>query len=105
MMKKNALLFIATLSLASCGTISSASLSNEGPSFIGKTDATLFSEKGTPARQVVSPSGATIYVYETHNLIGATFCEGSFYVRDGVVVGFTAHGEGITCSGTAGDTQ
>ncbi|MDR3424660.1 MAG: hypothetical protein P4M13_06220 [Alphaproteobacteria bacterium] len=104
-MRKIVLAVIVATVLSGCGTISSASLSNGGPDFIGKTAGELFAEKGTPARQVTSPTGATIYVYEAHNLIGANFCEGSFYVRDGVVVGFVAQGQGITCGASAGNLQ
>jgi hypothetical protein len=91
--------------LAGCGTIGSASLSSEGPSYVGRPVEALFAEKGTPLRQVTSPGGATIYVYEAHNLYGATFCEGSFFVRDKVVVGFSARGPAPTCAGTAGNIQ
>jgi hypothetical protein len=104
-MKKIILACTTIIVLAGCGTISSASLSNSGPDFIGKSAGELFAEKGTPSRQVTSPTGATIYVYEAHNLIGANFCEGSFYVRGGQVVGFVAQGQGITCGASAGDLQ
>jgi hypothetical protein len=67
--------------------------------------STLFAEKGAPERQLTSPTGAVIYVYETHNLLGAKFCDGSFFVREGTVVGFVARGQGITCGGTAGNVQ
>ena len=91
--------------LAGCGTIGSAALSGEGPSFIGQPASALFAQKGAPMRQLTSPSGATIYVYEAHNLIGATFCEASYFVRNQIVVGFAARGQGITCGGTAGDVS
>jgi|SRR5215469_4941030 len=76
------LLAIATVALSGCGTIGSANLSSEGPSYIGRSAQTLFAEKGVPLRQITSPSGATIYVYEAHNLYGSTFCEASYYVRN-----------------------
>ena len=104
-MNKTILMFTMAAVLSGCGTISSASLSNNGPDFIGRSSSNLFAEKGPPARQVNSPTGATIYIYEVHNLVGATFCEGSFYVRGGVVVGFAANGQGITCGASAGDVQ
>jgi hypothetical protein len=87
---------------SACGTMGSAALSGEGPGFIGKPAQALFSAKGAPLRQIASPSGATVYVYEAHNLYGATFCEASFYVRDQMVVGFSARGPAATCGGTAG---
>jgi hypothetical protein len=83
----------------------SANLSGEGPSFIGKQAQVLLAAKGAPLRQLTSPSGATIYVYEAHNLYAATFCEGSYYVRDQFVVGFLARGFSPACSGTAGNVQ
>lgn len=91
-----------TIGLAGCGTIGSASLSTEGPSFVGRSAQDLFATKGAPLRQITSPSGSTIYVYEAHNLYGATFCEASFYVRGQVVVGFSARGPAPTCGGSAG---
>ena len=102
-MRTIGLALIVAAALTGCGTINSASMSNDGPGFIGKAASDLFAEKGAPMRQVTSPTDATIYVYEVHNLMGATFCEGSFYVRDGKVVGFVARGQGITCGATAGD--
>jgi hypothetical protein len=106
-MGMNAIMRAATIAgmtiwLAACGTMGSAALSGEGPGFIGKPAQALFAEKGAPLRQITSPSGATIYVYEAHNLYGATFCEASFYVRDQMVVGFSARGPTPTCGGTAG---
>ena len=68
---------VLAASMTACGTIGSAALSGEGPEFVGKPAQALFAAKGAPLRQVTSPSGATIYVYETHNLYGATFCEAS----------------------------
>lgn len=102
--KWSALAGIATV-LTACGTIGSAALSSEGPSFIGRPAQALFEAKGAPLRQLTSPSGATIYVYEAHNLYGATFCEASFYVRNQVVVGFLARGPAPTCRGTAGEVD
>ena len=99
------LLAIAVATLGGCGTVTSANLSNEGPAFIGKPAQTLFAEKGAPLRQITSPAGATVYVYEAHNLYGSTFCEASYYVRDQVVVGFQARGFAPTCGGTAGNVQ
>jgi hypothetical protein len=93
---------IFAASVSGCGTIGSAALSGEGPSFVGQPAQNLFAAKGAPLRQITSPSGATIYVYEAHNLMGATFCEASFYVRDQIVVGFSAHGPAPTCGGSAG---
>jgi hypothetical protein len=87
---------------AGCGTIGSANLSSEGASFIGQPASALFARKGAPIRQLTSPSGAMVYVYEAHNLIGATFCEASYFVRDQIVVGFAARGQGLTCGGAAG---
>jgi hypothetical protein len=90
------------LALSGCGTIGSAVISGEGPGFVGQPAAALFAAKGSPLRQITSPSGATIYVYEAHNLYGATFCEASYYVRDQIIVGFAAHGGAPTCQGAAG---
>ena len=90
--------------LAGCGTIGSAALSSDGPSFVGKPAQALFAAKGAPQRQLTSPSGAMIYVYEAHNLVGATFCEATFYVRDQMVVGFSANGLSPACGGSAGQT-
>jgi hypothetical protein len=104
-MKMKNILVLVVLVLAGCGIISGASLSNSGAGFIGKSASELFAEKGAPAQQITSPTGATIYVYEAHNLEGATFCKGSFYVRDGQVVGFVAKGQGITCGASAGNIQ
>jgi hypothetical protein len=95
-------LIAAVFGLAGCGTVGSASLSGEGPNFVGRPAQDLFAAKGAPLRQISSPSGATIYVYEAHNLYGATFCEASFYVRDRIVVGFAARGPAPTCGGSAG---
>jgi hypothetical protein len=99
---RTAWMLAAAISASACGTIGSASLSGEGPGFVGLSAQSLFAAKGAPLRQITSPSGATIYVYEAHNLYGATFCEASFYVRDQIVVGFSARGPAPTCGGTAG---
>lgn len=96
------LLALAVASLGACGTIGSAALSGEGPNFIGQSAQALFAAKGAPLRQITSPSGATVYVYEAHNLYGATFCEASYYVRDQIIVGFSAHGFAPTCGGSIG---
>jgi len=104
-MKNVILIATSAILLSACGTIGSANLSGEGPSFIGKSAEALFAEKGAPLRQITSPTGATVYVYEAHNLYGATFCEGSFYVRNQIVVGFQARGFAPTCGGTAGNTD
>jgi hypothetical protein len=93
---------LLAISLSACGTIGSAVVSSEGPAFVGRPAQDLFVAKGAPLRQITSPSGATIYVYEAHNLYGATFCEASYYVRDQIVVGFSARGGAPTCGGTAG---
>lgn len=103
-MNKLIMPFVAA-TLAACGTIGSANLSSDGPSYIGKSASELFAGKGTPIRQVASPGGATIYVYETHNLYGSKFCEGSFYIRDDKVVGFQARGPSIACGASAGNVQ
>jgi hypothetical protein len=81
MKNSTAWLLAITMLLSACGTVGSANLSNEGPGYIGKPAQTLFSDKGAPLRQLTSPSGATVYVYEAHNLYGSTFCEASYYVR------------------------
>ncbi len=96
------IIFVSAALLTACGTMGSAALSSEGPSLVGRSASDLFAAKGAPVRQLTSPSGATIYVYEAHNLYGATFCEASFFVRDQIVVGFSAHGLGVTCGGSAG---
>jgi hypothetical protein len=101
---RNVLIAIIGMVLASCGTMGSAALSSDGPGFVGKTGQELFAAKGAPQRQLTSPSGATIYVYEAHNLYGATFCEASFYVRSQIVVGFSANGLSPACAGSAGQT-
>lgn len=103
LMKKAAVALACGIILSGCGTVGSANLSGEGPSFIGRPAQALFADKGAPLRQITSPSGATVYVYETHNLYGATFCEASFYVRNQIVVVFQARGFAPTCGGTAGD--
>jgi hypothetical protein len=103
---KNALIAATSaILLAACGTVGSANLSNEGPAFIGQPATALFAQKGAPLRQITSPSGAIIYVYEAHNLYGSTFCEASYYVRGEIVVGFQARGFAPTCGGTAGNVQ
>ena len=95
----------ASIALAGCGTIGSAAISSEGPQFVGQPAANLLASKGAPLREMKSPSGATIYVYEAHNLMGATFCEASYFIRGEKVVGFAAHGGAPTCGGTVGDVQ
>jgi hypothetical protein len=103
---RNVMLAMSCMVLTSaCGTIGSANLSSEGPSLIGKPAQALFTERGAPLRQITSPGGATVYVYEAHNLYGATFCEASFYVRNQIVVGFLARGFAPTCGGTAGNLE
>jgi hypothetical protein len=96
---------MVAVSLTACGTVGSANLSSEGPAFIDQPATALFAQKGAPLRQITSPSGATVYVYEAHNLYGSTFCEASYYVRDQMIVGFQARGFAPTCSGTAGNVQ
>jgi hypothetical protein len=104
-MLKPVALLAAALALSGCGTLSSAALSAQGPDFVGKPASALFAAKGPPKRELHAPSGATIYVYETHNMAGnSTFCEGSFYVRDQTIVGFQANGQWATCTGSAGET-
>ena len=100
-----ATLILGFLVLAGCGTMGSAVLSSEGPNFVGKPVGDLLAAKGAPLRQINSPSGATIYVYEAHNLYGATFCEGSFYIKNEAVVGFAAHGPAPTCAGSTGEVR
>jgi hypothetical protein len=103
---KNVILAITSaIILSACGTIGSAALSSEGPSLIGQPAQALFAGKGAPLRQLTSPSGATVYVYEAHNLYGATFCEASFYIRNQIIVGFQARGFAPTCGGTAGNVE
>ena len=102
--RKAALSMTAASILAGCGTIGSAGLSSEGPKFVGQPVQALLADRG-PLRQMTAPSGAMIYVYEAHNLYGATFCEGSFYIRDQTIVGFAAHGPAPTCGGSTGQTN
>jgi hypothetical protein len=102
---KAALSLAAASILSECGTIGSAGLSSEGPKFVGQPVQTLLTDRGAPLRQMTAPSGAMIYVYEVHNLYGATFCEGSFFIRDQTVVGFAAHGPAPTCGGSTGQTN
>jgi hypothetical protein len=76
--RKAALSITAASILAGCGTIGSAGLSSEGPKFVGQPVQALLADRGAPLRQMTAPSGAMIYVYEAHNLYGATFCEDRF---------------------------
>ncbi len=101
------IVFVATIGiwLAACGTVGSAALSSEGSAFVGRPVSDLLAAKGAPLREVQAPSGSMIYVYEAHNLMGATFCEASYFIRDNKVVGFTAHGGAPTCGGTTGDVR
>lgn len=103
--RKAALSMTAASILAGCGTIGSAGLSSDGAKFVGQPVQALLADRGAPLRQMTAPSGAMIYVYEAHNLYGATFCEGSFYIRDQTVVGFAAHGPALTCGGTTGQSN
>jgi hypothetical protein len=103
-MRKTMIFVAASLALAGCANIQSARLSDGGSGYVGKPATALTVDKGAPARQMTSPGGATVYVYQAHDLVGITFCEASFFVRDGKVVGFAAHGMSLTCGGTKGDT-
>ena len=103
-MKMTVFTLVATVALAGCANFQSARLSDGGPKYVGKPVTALVADKGEPAQQTTSPGGATVYVYEAHDLAGITFCEASFFVRDGKVVGFAAHGASLTCGGSKGDT-
>ena len=73
----------ASLALAGCANIRSARLSNGATDYIGKPMSRLVADKGLPAHQSTSPQGATLLVYQAHDLVGITFCEASVLVGDG----------------------
>ena len=74
------------------------------PEFLGNEVGVLLAEKGPPLRQMIAPSGSTIYVYDWPDHFGQ-MCEYSFYISGDTVVGLSERGTTPACTGTLGDAH
>lgn len=71
---------------------------------IGQPETLLVSRLGMPQHQMRAPSGATSDVYEARNFNGGqvVMCQVTYFVRDGIVVGWSEHGFAANCRGGGG---